>query len=474
MGCAGNAAARTPNLDRVAAEGVRFTRCSTNSPLCMPARVSLISGQHVSQHGIWGNNLVATDRHGPSHVRNIRDAGYRTAVIGKTHLWANHKLDGHTRDHEHILKDWGYEYAHELRDVVPSSRCDCYYADFLAERGSLHIYQDYARTYWRGFHPWETPPCQLPLEEHIDIYCANRAAEWITNYQDEEPFYLQVCFTGPHTPFDSTPAYRYQFKPEEMPLCIMDPPAKPVSPQVQRQLKQSRLQEMTESQSRMMTSFYYAKVCMLDYGIGLVLQALEKRGMLDNTWIIYTSDHGEMLGDHRLNQKNVFYESALNVPLIIRPPGGTQALQASGLTDHLDVCATLIDAAKAEPLTGSSGVSLLPKLAGGSYPDKGKDVVFSEVKVGAYYAMGRDENYKMTIDSVTQQPVELYDMVSDPRELANLVNEPSLGNLRDEFMDEYFSQLLANHDEAKRTIYDEAEHAPLTETFMHELMRRSP
>lgn len=478
MGCAGNPAARTPNLDRLAAEGVLFRNCNTNSPLCMPARVSLLSGQHVSTHGIWANNLVETPRYGPSHVRNIRDAGYHTAMIGKSHLWANHKNDGHTRDHAHILKDWGYEYIHELRDVIPSDRCNCYYADFLSERRRLEAYQDYTRVWWRGLLPWETPPCILPTEEHIDMYCSGKAAEWIENYEDDRPFYLQVCPTGPHTPFDSPREYRARFKPEEMPPAIMEPPAEPVSPQVKLRLKSSGLENMTESQDRVMRSYYYAKVSLLDHGIGLVMQALQKRGLMDNTWIIYTSDHGEMLGDHRLQQKAVFYEGALNVPLIVRPPGGTRRWKADGLTDHIDVSATLLEAAGAKPLEDSPGNSLVPKILAG--PDaagaqKGKDVVFSEVgELGPYCSMARDEQYKMTIDSSTRQPLELYDMVNDPRELRNLVNEPSLESLRKRFLDEHFGQLLASQDKEKLKIFQERRgDRSDTDTFWHDLMRRS-
>ncbi len=480
MGCAGNPAALTPNLDNLAAEGVFFGRCSTNSPLCMPARVSLISGQHVSKHGIWANNLIEADRDGPSHVRNIRDAGYRTAVIGKTHLWTNHKNDGHTREHAPKLRDWGYEDIHELRDVVPSSRCNCYYSDFLAERGRLQVYQDYARLWWtaafRGSHPWEDPPCILPTDEHIDMYCASTAAEWIQSYKDERPFYLQVCFTGPHTPFDSPPKYRALFNTEELPLAIMDPPSDPVSPQVESALKRSRLQGMTESQNRVMRSYYYAKVALVDHGIGLVMKALEDKGLMHNTWIIYTSDHGEMLGDHRLNQKSVFYEGALRVPLIIRPPGGTHAWRAAGLTDHLDISATILDAAGAKPFEDSPGNSLVPKIdAGPDAPDaqKGKDVVFSEVgESGPYCAMARTEKYKMTIDAQTRQPLELYDMENDPAELRNLVHEASLEDLREEFLNEHFSQLLASLDEGKLKAFQERRSAPPdTDTFVHDLLR---
>ncbi len=147
---------------------------------------------------------------------------------------------------------------------------------------------------------------------------------------------------------------------------------------------------------------------------------------MDDTWIIYTSDHGEMLGEHRLQQKAVFYESAINVPLIVRPPGGTGKWKAEGLTNHLDTGATLLDAAGADPIEDSPGNSLIPKiLAGPDAPDahRGEDVVFSEVgELRPCCSMARDEQYKMTMDTSSKQPLELYDMVNDPRELRNLVN----------------------------------------------------
>ena len=459
MGCAGNPVAKTSNLDKLAAEGIVFGWCSTNSPLCMPARASLISGKYVNEHGVWANNVEA-DRSGPSHVMNIRNAGYTTAVIGKTHLWVYRRNDGHTRERVPVLNEWGYENSHELRDVIAYTSCECYYSDFLAERNRLQVAREYYRTHARGENrgytrPWETPPCLLPSDENLDMYCASKAAEWIQNYSDDKPFYLQVCFPGPHNPFDSPSEYRELYTPEEMPLAIMDPPVEPVSPQVKRLLNGSRLQNMTECQNRVMRSYYYAKVSHIDHGIGLVMKALEEKGLMDNTWIIYTSDHGEMLGDHRCSHKGVFYEGALNVPLVIRPPAGNHGWQANGLTDHFDVSATMLDIAGARPFENGHGSSLVPKItAGPDAPDaqKGKEVVFSEVYL---YSMARNEQYKMAVNSLTREPLELYDIVNDPAELRNLVNEPSFKNVREEFLIEYFSQLLSSLDEAKVKIYKE-------------------
>ena len=469
MGCAGNLAARTPVLDKLAEQGVLFERCYTSGPVCCPARVSLMTGQRVNQHGVWSNNVEA-DRHGPSHVRNIRDAGYHTAVFGKTHLRVYQGDDGHTKDHSQGLVDWGYDDVHELKDNIPSSTHRCYYTDYLAEQKTLQPYEDYCRNYRRGermgMRPWEHTPNLLSDDQHIDMYCCRKAAEWIQNYEDDKPFYLSVNLIGPHPPFDCPPEYRDAFKPEEMPLAIMDAPREPVSPLVKRSFERSKMQDMTECHSRVMTSHYYGMVAFDDYAIGLVVKALEERGLMDNTWIVYTTDHGEMLGDHRLYQKVVFYESAIHIPLIVRPPGGTRGWKVDGLADHTDISATLLEAAGAEQIESSPGRSLVPKVTAGRYaPDaqRGKEVVFSEVGRSGLrdrggrnvYSMARTEQYKMSVDSVTRQPVELYDMVNDPKELRNLVNEPSLKSVREEFLEEHFSQLFASLDKAKLKFYQD-------------------
>lgn len=450
LGCAGNQAVRTPNLDGLAAEGVVFKNCSTSSPLCMPARSSLVTGQYVNEHGAWGNRNEA-DRFGQSHVRNIRDAGYCTAVFGKTHFRVPQVDAGHTREGADELRDWGYEVTHEIMGEPTSGS---YYDDFLAERKKLQLHENNMATWKLGqgnktLRPWEHTPCQLEEHEHIDAYIGDKAIEWIQQYDEARPFYLQVALVGPHPPFDAPARYRDMFRPEDMLPAIMDPPAEPMSPHVRTMLERRGLTNLTESQSRLMTSHYYAKIAFDDDVIGGVLNTLTEKGLMDNTWIIYTSDHGEMLGDHRMVQKAVFYEGALNIPLIIRPPGGTSPWVANGLTDHYDIVDTMLTAANGAALEQDHGSSLIPKIeAGQDAPDaqQGKEVVFSEVRL---YSMARTERYKMAIGSVTREPLELYDMENDPNELENLVNDPSLSELRDEMIDEHFGKLLNNINEAQ-------------------------
>ncbi len=457
LGCVGHPAVITPNLDKLASEGVTFTRCYTNSPLCMPARASMMTGQYVCEHGIWTNNNEADPLVCPSHVRNIRDAGYHTAVIGKTHLYRHGGRTStweDTREKIQVIKDWGFVDIHELTGPLATGRHDSPYTDYLKEKGLLKKHREYIADYainWaRGTaKPWTEPPCPLPTEAHLDSYTGRTAVEWIENYGGDKPFYLQILFPGPHDPFDSPQEYRDMYKPEEMPIGIMDWPEKPVARYVRMVLHWSGLKGMTPAQKQTLRTFYYAKITLIDDYIGRIMEVLEKKGLLDNTWIIYNSDHGEMLGDHMMSHKIVFYDGALRVPLIIRPPGGIKGWQCQGLTDHLDIAVSLIDIAQADPLSGSDGKSLIPQILNGpNNPEAqiGKEVIFSEVYG---FSMVCNERYKMAIDPRTQKPVELYDLEDNPNELLNLVRDPTLETVRQELLDNHFTKLLKRLDKEK-------------------------
>ena len=450
----GHPVIRTPNLDKLASEGVNFTKCFTNSPLCMPARASMMSGLYVCEHGIWDNNNEA-DPLGPSHVRNIRKAGYHTAIIGKSHLYVHGGQNvEHTNNKKYILKNWGFVDIHELTGPIASIVHDSPYTDYLKNKGLLKTHRDYMRDYHRKWakgnsKPWEVPPCPLPTEDHLDSYTGRVAVEWIQNYEKEKPFYLQILFPGPHDPFDSPEEYRKMYKPEDMPVGILEWPQDPIPRNSKMVLKWSGLQDMTEAQNQLLRTFYYAKITLIDEYIGQIIKMLKNKGLLDNTWIIYNSDHGEMLGDHMMSHKIVFYEGALRVPLIIRPPGGIKGWKSQGLTDHLDIAASLIEIAGATPLKKCHGRSFIQQIQEGEQgqeAQKGKDIIFSEV-LGASIVC--DKRFKLSIDTYSRKPIEMYDLKNDPDELHNLVKEPSLESVRKRLLDNILNRLLSHMKKEK-------------------------
>jgi choline-sulfatase len=432
-------AVMTPNIDRIAAEGAAFTNCHCCSPLCMPARASMMTGQYVREHGQWANDTAGADSSGPSHVRRIRDeAGYHTAVIGKLHVYKGKGLDG-----PEILRRWGFEHADEIPGPMEASGRKTSWSQWVGPE-KFARFQAYVREFkktYEGRNPWDTPapdldPWRLSTQDHIDTYVGNSAAAWIRDYRGRRPFYLQVNFPGPHYPIDSTTEMRERFGLSDIPLGIYEKPRDPVSPVVRWSgTSWCNIQDMTPDQMRRVQLIYFAKQYMIDIGIGKILQAVADRGLEDNTWIIFSSDHGEMLGDHYLMYKIVFYESSSKIPCIIRPPKGgmAQAWRSAALTDQLDVTTTILDIAGLSPMFPNRGASLRSKvLAGPGAPEaqRGKDCVFSEVGAGGQQLMVRTEAHKMNVEATSRQALELYDLEQDPKELTNLVNSPGHADVR--------------------------------------------
>jgi arylsulfatase A-like enzyme len=183
---------------------------------------------------------------------------------------------------------------------------------------------------------------------------------------------------------------------------------------------------------------------MVDAGIGKMLQALLDRGVDGNTWIFFCSDHGEMLGDHYLMYKLVFYDSSTRVPLLIRPPRQAVATGwvSAALTDHLDLTTTLLDLAGLSPMFADRGTSLLPKIAAGpddALAQQGKEQVVSELRgpdSGANQLMLRTQTLKMNVQLKSPtEPVELYDLVQDPTECTNLIQAPAYQRIRADMLD---------------------------------------
>ncbi len=333
------------------------------------------------------------------------------------------------------------------------------YSDYLEELGLWETHRDYVvrsktRLEEGKARAWEDPPCPLPSECHLDSYTGRTAAEWVRDYEGDKPFYLQVLFPGPHNPFDSPQEYRDMYSMDDIPVGVMDLPEEPYPKYIVRSLfRAGDAKTMTVEEKKQLVINYYAKITLIDNAIGGIIEALEAKGELDNTWIIYSSDHGEMAGDHRLSHKAVFYDMAVRVPLVVRPPGGQSGWTSEGLTDCLNITATILDIAGAESLENSDGVSFAPQVLAGPDADgaqEGKDVVFSEVDG---FTMVFDGRYKLAVESASERPVEMYDCQNDPRELNNVFEDPDLESVRRDLIDTHLSAIRDRLDGEKLEIY---------------------
>lgn len=454
LGAVGNNEIITPNLDDLAGRGVTFTRCSTSSPVCMPARASLATGRYVCEHGLWNNGAAVSPEAHPSLMRGLKDAGYHTSLIGKAHL-TNQSMDfskrHHARELEGVMRQWGFDEINEMQGPISSTLHGSYYTDELEAAGLLEAHRGYmaefvVRHYYKrlmqkdasggwarliekygiqlpkpGEFRWLDGPSPLPDEYHMDAWAGEKTLAWLDAYDREEPFFLQVGFTGPHDPFDSLPGYRAMYDLDRLSPADPRPPSAPMPPYLEKAVGWYGLESAPEEVFRRMKRDYYAKITLIDAYVGRIMRKLEEKGLAEDTWVIYNSDHGELLGDHRLSHKGFFYEGALRVPLIIVPPGGAaQGWQTQAITDHLDIAATMLDIAGTEPITGARAVSLKDKvLEGAQAPGAqlGKPHVFSEID---RRLMVRDERHKLVMDVDERRVWEFYDLETDPGEHENL------------------------------------------------------
>jgi choline-sulfatase len=444
LGCAGDATAHTPHLDGLASRGVRFSRVSCQGPLCMPSRASVLTERYVRDHGVY-TNWALVDRAAPTYPRALREAGYHTAMIGKAHLTND---DDHSAQHiDEIafkLQELGFAEVHETGDKF-SVRPNIYtehlraeglldaYAKHLADH-SYHGTNESGRDATKQVPMWDATPAPVPLSSYIDTWHGDYAARWVAQYDRDEPFFVFVGFPGPHDPWDAPAAAVERFADTDisMPASTRRPDLDGTgnyAKLLDAFLRLSDTHTMTDDAIRAMRRAYSANVAIIDDGVGRILAALDARGMLDDTWVIYTSDHGEMGGNHGLMSKCVLYEPSVRVPLIVQPPGGCDARVVASLTEHLDVPATVRAIAGAPPIEQGEGRSLLGYVTGADPAPR--DVVVSE---NWGFASFETDRYKLVVDEDALTPCQLFDRETDADEDENRLADPECATVVDEMM----------------------------------------
>jgi choline-sulfatase len=441
MGCAGNNVVQTPALDRLAGEGVRFERTYCQSPLCMPSRASVITGLYPHQHGILQNFVKDLNPQWPNMMKQLQKAGYFTSLFGKTHFFSaglkvpeNGVLD--LREKEDLIKSFGFDvsveefdrYVHCFESVLTP------YTEYLKSKGNWQRYADQIKAINRITpHHWDGVTSPLDQEDDLTSFIADRSMDWLKGYNGEKPFFMMTSFVAPHVPLMGDPIWAeyYQDKDIELgPRTAPDIPNKTWGDFLALCQKHSHSELLTDAYVKAGARQYYAMISLIDQKISEIVAMLEEKGILENTWILYSADHGELLGDHNLMAKLNFYKSSVQVPAIIRPPKGMAGKVESGLTESIDLTATILDIAGADPLERSSGNSLLPFISGEGKP---KEAAFSAIDFARYpdrsYMMTATDRYRYTLESESWTPCEFFDLQEDPDELNNLVNDASVQGL---------------------------------------------
>jgi choline-sulfatase len=440
MGAAGDPVAVTPNLDALARESVRFTNVYCANPVCGPSRASMLTGLFTHHLGAAGGSSYAPGY--KTMPGQFGRDGYFTGLIGKMHF-GDAQLHGF--DYELEFNDW-FQY------LGPKAKL---YADEMGEPGSGAGLPQIPSLWDRG-DPWKGHrepdgrlgqvavgrPSLMEEEDHFESFVADETVRFLETYaQGDQPFFLVSSFLKPHNPF--TPAKRFaeMFKPEEMKLSPTWGKAEldSVPRQVRHEIKSSHytpeLLEPAEAQKRM--AYYYGSLAQMDDCAGKILRALKRLGLDENTIVVYTSDHGEMLGDLGLWNKFQFYEGSCGVPFMVRLPGGAPA-QCDVPLSLVSLRATLAELCHV-PMDGPSDGKSFASLVRDPKSNFDYGPVFSEFSIlnnNAKY-MIRDGQLKYTY-WVNDVP-ELYDLSADPDELHNLAGRPEYAGKVKELHEKLFA-----------------------------------
>jgi len=406
LGCMGNPAVISPHIDKLAEEGVRFENGYSSVPSCTPARSGLLTGLSPWHHGMLGYGRVAR-RYRYEMPRMLREAGYYTFGIGKMHWFPQKALHGFhgtlVDESGRVEQDgWISDYRDWFKLQAPGEDPD---------KTGIGWNEHQARVY------------QLDAKLHPTNWTGKTAVEFIENYDQENPLFLKVSFARPHSPYDPPQRYLDMYKDAEIPEPVVgdwDTEWKNVEGGKDAAFGDFGVGHAIESRRH-----YYANITFIDDMVGEIIAALKSKGMYENAIICFTSDHGDMLGDHYHWRKTYAYEGSANVPFILKWPkdfeGKTERGATLGHTTELrDFLPTFLDAAGTEIPEDMDGLSLLNLVR----DSDSKWRPFIDLEHATAYSA---ENYWAALTDGTWKYIWFFR--SGKEQLFNLKNDP--GELQD-------------------------------------------
>lgn len=389
---------RTPGLMRLRREGTTLTQAFSSCPLCVPTRFTWWYGVRASQaNGAWGGADGEWPRLPYSLPGQLRNAGYQTAVIGKIHSHSGlHRMD--LTDHRDVIHDRGFDHVFEVAGTMLQYH-DCDYTHYLEEHGLLDTLRG-RLTSLGGHH---TEPLPFDGAHAADALIGRKAREWLQQVDTREPFFLHASFCDPHFPYDPPADFAARFALEDMPVpeAITDP------------------EDIAKHQR--ICARYCAMIEHCDREIGRLLDVLEARGLSDQTLVVFSTDHGDMMGSRGVYGKSKPYDPSARTPITVRYPGTVPAgREIDTPVESIDLPATLLEAAGLDPadaLPETPSRSWWPCVTG--HPAEPRRFAYSEMGI---WKMVVDPDWKFIHRSDGED--ELYHRAQDPAETRNLAAEP--------------------------------------------------
>ena len=464
---------KTPHLDQLARQGTRFNAAITPCVICQPARASILTGQLPRTHGVHDNGIDLVPEIGEAgFAGTLAKAGYDTAYFGKAHFSTYHTFAEEGTGTPECLKSsanypegWngpymGFEHVEMmlvghnwfLPEKPPHGQ---HYERWYHKNGrgeALNaLYLENGKDTKGAAQTWHS---KLPIALHNSTWTADRAISWLAEAaRAETPFCTWISFPDPHHPFDAPEPWSYLHDPAEVDLPAHRKrkfdgrpwwheqvlTAEPTGTKKNAETRKaySRIAEQSDAQLREIIANTYGQIALIDHQVGRILEALEDQGLAENTIIIYSSDHGDWLGDHGLVLKGpMHYEGLLRVPLIMRGPNIDAGRVYEEPVSTLDLSATFMDYAATSPQLDQHGKSLRPVLENGEtrvFALNEWELLPTRAGVALSLQTVRTKSAKMTIDALSGAG-ELYALSEDPDELVNQFDNPDYTELKAELM----------------------------------------
>jgi arylsulfatase A-like enzyme len=454
IGAYGAELAKTPVLDNLAVRGTRFSQAYTPVTVCSPARASIFTGLYPFQHGVIRNS--ADIRHDvPNIAQPLRDAGYRLGFAGKWHI-----------DDVYGPTHFGFEandwlgYSHPAGDLyMRSFRRSCkypvnHYLEYLKDRGyEIPSLEDVV--YFPANPNFEIYARQMgPVEASFEHYVTEESIAHIESFahraeQDERPFFMWVNFWGPHDPYILPEPFFSMFSPDDVTLSPSLEENWQDKPWIQKRMSTHfwGTSELDEDIWKQAVAKYAGYCALLDWETGRMIEKLEELGILDDTIIIYTTDHGSMVGHHQLIDKGPYpYDDIQHIPMIIAGPGIEQDQVRDEFVYLHDLTPTLLEWADAEKFPCSNAESMIPILNGGCPENAREDVYMARHHhpLPCEQRFVRTKRYKYAYNALDID--ELYDLELDPDEMVNRINDPEYADVVIEMQDRLARHIGELHD----------------------------
>ncbi|MFV1878689.1 sulfatase-like hydrolase/transferase [Nioella sp.] len=483
---------KTPHLDRLRAQGMHMDRCITPAPVCQPARASILTGKLPKTHGVRDNGVDLRPEVGAeSFAAQMGRAGYDTALIGKAHFSTTQTFEAQNTPEcktgsANYPSDWtgpymGFDHVqlvtqghwHKFRPPIkpPHGRAyEHWFFHTVAKDEGFELWKDETRPGTGANQTWNSA---LPPAWHSSTWVADQSLKYLWNRSKEDaPFCLWVSFPDPHHPFDCPEPWSRLHDPEDIDLpehresdldrrpwwhraSLEGDPVLTDPMYIKFREKVTRIPDQTEEQLREMIANTYGMISLIDHNVGRLLSALEEMGVAEDTIVVYTSDHGDHLGDHGLYLKGpIHYDTLLRVGMIVRGPGIEAGSTNSQPVSTLDLGATFCDYAETSLPDDCQSQSLRTLWSGGQQDRACAfcewDVSASRCGVELDMRTVHTGTAKLTME-LNSGDGEMYDLASDPDEMENIWGDPHHAELQRELLD-----LLENRPGAMLPVFDPA------------------